>query len=231
MKQNGEHESPWGAASQKAKSTTYRDSESTARTAHSIGIEVHGGRAIVLIPAGSRTPVARAMTFTTVADGQRAVEVRVVRCSPALGSRDPADSASRHPTDSIRPTGVAGRFLVPLRTGRRGEARIDIGISLDQEGIIRAWGVDRSTGARQEGTFAGLWALPPQARAPAVTALARRMDADLARPEFEGMTTLRGGGTLVAALAEQRVDGPGLAALAGEIDGIRRSTAEPPVRL
>ena len=51
------------------------------RTAQSIGIEVHGGRAIVLIPAGSRTPVARAMTFTTVADGQRAVEVRVVRCS------------------------------------------------------------------------------------------------------------------------------------------------------
>jgi hypothetical protein len=126
---------------------------------------------------------------------------------------------------------VAGRFLVSLRTGRRGEARIDIGISLDQEGVIRAWGVDRSTGARQEGTFAGLWALPPQARPPAVTALARRLDADLARPEFEGMTTLRGGGMLVAALAEQRVDGPGLAALAGEIDGMRRSTAEPPVRL
>jgi molecular chaperone DnaK (HSP70) len=231
VKQNGEHGSPWGAASQ--------DAKSTARTAHNIGIEIHGGRAIVLIPAGSRTPVARAMTFTTVADGQRAVEVRVVRCAPASGSRQPADSASpysadsasRHPTDSIRPAGVAGRFLVPLRTGRRGEARIDIGISLDQEGVIRAWGVDRSTGARQEGTFAGLWALPPEARHPAVTALARRLDADLARPEFEGMTTLRGGGMLAAALAEQRVDGPGLAAVAGEIDGMRRSTAEPPVRL
>jgi molecular chaperone DnaK (HSP70) len=57
------------------------------RTADSIGIEVHGGRAIVLIPAGSRIPVARAMTFTTVADGQRAVEVRVVRCGTAVSRR------------------------------------------------------------------------------------------------------------------------------------------------
>jgi molecular chaperone DnaK (HSP70) len=190
------------------------------RTAQSIGIEVHGGRAIVLIPAGSRTPVARAMTFTTVADGQRAVEVRVVRCSTG--------GAARHPEDSARPSGVVGRFLVPgLRTGRRGQARIDIGISLDREGVIRAWGVDRSTGARQEATFAGLWALPPGARPRALSALAQRVDAELARPEFEGIAARN----VMREPAEQEADGPGLAALAGEIDSIRRSTAEPPVRL
>jgi molecular chaperone DnaK (HSP70) len=198
--------------------------ETAVRTAHSIGIEVHGGRAIVLIPAGSRTPVARAMTFTTVADGQRAVEVRVVRCT----------------AETSRPAGVVGRFLVPgLRTGMRGAARIDIGISLDRQGVIRAWGVDRSSGARQEATFAGLWALPPRARPQALTALARRVDSELARPEFESRPSLRDERSLVGVRAGPGAesagyvdaDGEVLAALAGEIDSIRRSTADPPVRI
>jgi hypothetical protein len=220
----------------------------SARTAHSIGIEVHGGRAIVLIPAGSRTPVARAMTFTTVADGQRAVEVRIVRCAPgdaechdaksagyvdakSAGYVD-AKSAGYVGAESVRPSGVVGRFLVPgLRTGRRGEARIDIGISLDQEGVLRAWGADRSTGARQEATFAGLWALAHQARTQALSALARRVDVELAGTEFEDIPAFRNESVLIKASAGQGVNGPALAALAGEIDSIRRSTAEPPVRL
>ena len=210
--------------------------ETAVRTAHSIGIEVHGGRAIVLIPAGSRTPVARAMTFTTVADGQRAVEVRVVRCS----------------SETSLPSGVVGRFLVPgLRTGMRGAARIDIGISLDRQGVIRAWGVDRFTGARQEATFAGLWALPARARPQALSALARRVESELARPEFESLPSLRDERPLVGVSAESAVfvgaesagyvdaesagyvdaDGEVLAALAGEIDSIRRSTSDPPVRI
>lgn len=205
---------------------------SSARTAYSIGIEVHGGRAIVLIPAGSRTPVARAMTFTTVADGQRAVEVRVVRCGAGKSApRYSADSASGC-AESTRPSGVVGRFLVTgLRTGRRGEARIDIGISLDREGVIRAWGADRSSGARQEATFAGLWALAPQARPAALFALARRLDAELARPDFANIPGLRNEDRLMDELVGQGANGSTLAALAGEIDSIRRSTAEPPVRL
>ncbi|MGA2640691.1 MAG: Hsp70 family protein [Spirochaetia bacterium] len=199
-----------------------------ARTAHGIGIEVHGGRAVALIPAGSRTPVARAMTFTTVADGQRAVEVRVVRCSTDCL---PQLSAGYRGADTARPAGVVGRFLVPgLRTGRRGEARIDIGISLDTEGVIRAWGVDRSTGARQEATFAGFWALAPEARPVALSGLARKVDAELARPEFEEAPALRKEGRLMKKLPGEVPDGPGLAALAGEIHSIRRSTAEHPVR-
>ena len=182
------------------------------RTADSIGIEVHGGRAIVLIPAGSRIPVARAMTFTTVADGQRAVEVRVVRCGPG------------------RPRGIVGRFLVHgLRSGRRGEARIDIGVSLDREGIIRAWGADRSTGTRQEAAFAGMWALAPEARPRALSALARRVKEELALPEFEESPGLRDEGRLLRGLGNGD-GGAVLAALAGEIDSLRRSTADPPVR-
>ncbi len=207
-------------AAQNPRNTAARNPRNTAaRTSHSIGIEVDGGRAVVLIPAGSRTPVARAMTFTTVADGQRAVEVRIVRCVAASGAL---------PT---RPAGVVGRFLLPgLRNGNRGDARIDIGISLDAEGVIRAWGVDRWTGARQEATFAGLWALAPGARAGALSALARKVDAELARPEFEDAPRLRNEGRLLNELAGRSPDGPALAALAGEILTVRRSTVEPPVR-
>jgi len=178
------------------------------RTVHGIGIEVHGGRAIVLIPAGSRTPVARAMTFTTVTDGQLAVEVRVVRCGK----------------ESDRPLGVVGRLLVPrVRTGRRGEARIDIGISLDRDGVLRAWGADRSSGVRQEATFAGLWALGLHARPGGLTARLTARARSRA-PAREGLPD-KG-----LAMSDAVTDGSACAALAGEIDGLRRWTAEPPVR-
>jgi hypothetical protein len=133
------------------------------RIVRDLGVMIHGGQAVVLLAAGSRAPCARAMTFTTITDGQRAIEIRVVRCGPRAA-----------------PDGEVGRFLLPgLRGGPRGEARIDIGLSLDHAGILRAWGADRSTGARQEACFAGAWALDPAARPAALAALMRRMDAEL----------------------------------------------------
>jgi molecular chaperone DnaK (HSP70) len=192
------------------------------RTIQGIGIEVHGGRAVVLIASGSRTPVARAMTFTTVADGQSAVEVRIVRCSlPGAGS-----APARDPQTS-RPQGVVGRFLVPgLRRSRCGEARIDIGVSLDREGVIRAWGRDRHTGARQEATLPGLWALPARVRPGAVSRLARRLESDL---ELQWAHGLQSEGRLLRWHAEEAAGGPFLAALAGELDVLRRSAVEPPL--
>jgi hypothetical protein len=184
-----------------------------ARTARSIGIEVHGGRAIVLIPAGCRLPVARAMTFTTVADGQGAVEVRVVRCAR-----------------TERPAGVVGRFLVAgLRRGPGGSARIDVGISLDREGIIRAWGVDRHTGARQECAFPGLWALAPRSMSPALSRMGRRVGSELAGHDLVGAPALREEARLLRAPAGQGPGGPLLAALLGEIASRRRQGLEPPL--
>ena len=196
------------------------------RTIQHIGIEVHGGSAVVLIPAGSRTPVARAMTFTTVADGQGAVEVRVVRCVPAGESAEPA---ARRPFPG-RPAGVVGRFLVPgLRRGVRGEARIDIGLSLDRQGVIRAWGADRHTGARQEAAFPGLWALPPDSRPQALNRLAGLLEDYLEHPPREA-EVLKAEGRLVRAHAAEEGEGAFLAALAGEIDAVLRSTVHPPVK-
>jgi hypothetical protein len=196
--------------------------------AHDIGIEIHGGRAVVLLAEGSRTPCARAMTFTTVADGQRAIEIRVVRTAPS-GS----------------PSDVIGRFLLPgLRAGPRGEARIDIGLSLDREGVLRAWGVDRSSGARQEACFAGGWALAPESRPEALAALFRRVDNELDR-------AVGAGGVPTGALRRERdglaawargctaADGERMAAdcelalatLAGEMESLHRSFgAAVPVR-
>jgi molecular chaperone DnaK len=197
------------------------------RTIHSVGIEVHGGRAVVLIPRGCRTPVARAMTFTTVADGQGAVEVRIVRCIPAGAGRAPWTAPAAHDPQISRPDGVVGRFLVPgLRPARRGEARIDIGVSLDREGVLRAWGRDRHTGALQAGTFPGSWALPPAARAAAASRLARRLEADLEIRDEHG---LRPEGRLLRRHAEEATGGPFLAALAGELDTPQRSAVQPPL--
>ncbi len=188
------------------------------RTVQHIGIEVHGGSAVVLIPAGSRTPVARAMTFTTVADGQGAVEVRVVRCAGRTAPQ-PGDA-----TTASRPAGVVGRFLVPgLRRAARGEARIDIGISLDREGIIRAWGADRHTGARQEAAFPGQWALPYESREPALSRLSGIVRQQLERLP-RGAADLAAEGQLLAERAAEGGGGAFLAALAGEIDTLRRGS-------
>ena len=206
------------------------------RTVQHIGIEVHGGSAVVLIPAGSRTPVARAMTFTTVADGQGAVEVRVVRCvgageaAPGAGARTGGAPLAGRPAGG-RPAGVVGRFLVPgLRRGARGEARIDIGISLDRHGVIRAWGADRQTGARQEAAFPGLWALPSQSRPQALNRLAGLLEEYLEHPPREA-AALQAEGRLLVAHASDAGGGAFLAALAGEIDAVLRSTAHPPVEV
>jgi molecular chaperone DnaK (HSP70) len=183
------------------------------RITQSIGIEAYGGATVVLLPAGSLTPVARAMTFTTVADGQRAVEVRVVRCSTRG-----------------RPSGVVGRFLVTgLRSGPAGEARIDIGLSLDREGVMRAWGVDRHTGARQEAAFPGLWALEAGARPRAVSRLAARVAAELARNDVAGSAELRQEAGRLQGTPNDVPCGPFLAAVLGEIATRRRATLEPPV--
>ena len=66
---------------------------SPVRAARSIGVEIYGGDVVVLIAEGSRTPVAHAMTFTTVADGQKAVEIRIVRRGPGLARRTGGEDA------------------------------------------------------------------------------------------------------------------------------------------
>lgn len=131
-------------------------------TTCSLGIEIQGGRAVVLIPEGSLAPVARAQTFTTVADGQRALEIRVVRCDPW---RSPAVLIVRF-------------LLAGIRSGRRGEARIEIGMALDSGCGLRAWAAESESGARQEVFCSGFFAFPPDARVKSLARLLRHFSAD-----------------------------------------------------
>ena len=74
-----------------------------------------------------------------------------------------------------------------------------------------------------------MWALDPETRPRALSALARRITTELARPEFEDMAGLRTESRLLRELG--RGEGSeALAALAGEIDSMRRWRADPPVR-
>lgn len=175
-----------------------------ARTTQNIGIEISGGKAVALIGAGSRTPVARTMTFTTVADGQSAIEVRVVRCLTG------------------RCAGPAiGRFvLAGVRPAPRGEARIDIGLSLDGDGVLRAWGADRSSGARQESRFPGAWALNVAGRAAALRSLASLLD------DREAVYGSAGRGGLAVPSTDRET---ALATLAGEIECVRRFRGQRPL--
>jgi hypothetical protein len=110
------------------------------RTARSLGIEILGGRAVALVPEGSSAPCARSRVFTTVTDGQRAVEIRIVTCR--------GDRALSSP--------VARFLLAGIRRGPRGEARIEIGLSLEAGGMLRAWAREAAGSAREEVSFSGL---------------------------------------------------------------------------
>ena len=107
-------------------------------TGCALGIEVDGGRTVVLIREGAPIPAAGRMVFTTVADGQPAVEIPVVEVS------------------GLPPRAVTiGRFLLAgFPVGRRGSPRIEVALALDEQGVLHARARDGSSGACQEVTFA-----------------------------------------------------------------------------
>jgi hypothetical protein len=110
------------------------------RTARSLGIEILGGRAVALMPERSSAPCTRSRVFTTVTDGQRAVEIRIVACR--------GDRAVSSP--------VVRFLLAGIRRGPRGEARIEIGLSLETGGMLRAWACEAAGNAREEVIFSGI---------------------------------------------------------------------------
>ncbi len=107
-------------------------------TGCALGIEVDGGRTVVLIREGAPIPAAGRMVFTTVADGQPAVEIPVVEVS------------------GLPPRAVTiGRFLLAgFPIGRRGSQRIEVALALDERGVLHARARDGRSGACQEVTFA-----------------------------------------------------------------------------
>jgi molecular chaperone DnaK (HSP70) len=110
------------------------------RTSRGLGIVILGGRAVVLMPEGTPAPFSRSRVFTTVTDGQRAVEIRVVACSGERPMYPP----------------VARFLLAGIRRGARGQARIEIGLSLQADGLLHAWAAEFGGMAREEVFFPGI---------------------------------------------------------------------------
>lgn len=120
-----------------------------ARALCGLGIGVEGGRTILLIREGTPVPARGRMLFTTVADGQLAVEIPIVRVSgvPARAS-------------------TIGRFILSgFAVSRRGAPRIEVGLAIDGNGVLHAHARDSASGACQEVTFARGVPAPTVARA------------------------------------------------------------------
>lgn len=141
----------------------------------SFGLEIDGNEFIPLIGKNTPMPVTRSKAFTTVADDQRTVEIHVLQ------------GESRRASDNLS----MGRFILTgIRTGRKGEPRIEVEFSIDGDEILHVRAKDVDTGAAQGVTIApGPGGFRPDSlrRLASLIARAREM-----APDFSGDRILAG---------------------------------------
>ncbi|MBB6481933.1 Hsp70 family protein [Spirochaeta isovalerica] len=107
-------------------------------TSHSLGVEIDDGTFIPIIRKNSPLPSIQFKTFTTVADNQRSVEIKILE-----GENRQAALNSPY-----------GRFLLSgIRQGRRGDARIKVAFKVDTDGLLHVKAKDMDTGIRQNIIF------------------------------------------------------------------------------
>ncbi len=103
----------------------------------SLGIETVGDQFTVLIPRNSSIPIKKSQVFSTAADMQTEVHVRVFQ-----GER-PNASANK----------LLGNFsLVGLPPVPRGVPQIEVTFDIDANGIVHVSAKDKATGKEQAGT-------------------------------------------------------------------------------
>jgi len=101
----------------------------------SLGIETLGGVFTRLIPKNTSIPTTKAQTFTTAADGQTSVEVKVFQ-----GERE-----------MVVDNKMLGEFnLVGIRPAPKGAPKIEVQFDIDANGIVTAKATDKDTGKAQE---------------------------------------------------------------------------------
>lgn len=101
----------------------------------SLGIETLGGVFTRLINKNTNIPTTKSQTFTTAADGQTVVEIKVYQ-----GEREMcADNK------------MLGQFqLVGIRSAPKGSPQIEVTFDIDANGIVTAKATDKDTGKAQE---------------------------------------------------------------------------------
>lgn len=97
-----------------------------------LSIELADGRCIPILRKNQSVPAAHTRVFTTVDDGQTEADVHIVQGQQVLARRNRS----------------LGRFtLENIKNGERGEARIAVTVSVNEDGVVRIDAGDRDTGA------------------------------------------------------------------------------------
>ncbi|MCF7928006.1 MAG: Hsp70 family protein [Spirochaetales bacterium] len=103
-------------------------------TPFSLGVEIDEGNYIPVLRRHSPIPSTKSMTFTTIANNQRSVEIHVLQ----------GESEAALENVSL------GRFLLSgIRAAPRGEPMIEVVFSMDADGLLNVEAWDQDTGARQ----------------------------------------------------------------------------------
>jgi molecular chaperone DnaK len=106
----------------------------------SLGIETLGGVMTKLIERNTTIPTTKSQTFTTAADGQTAVQVKVFQ-----GEREMA-----------RDNKMLGDFqLTGIPPAPRGVPKIDVAFDIDHNGIVKVSAKDQATGKEQQIVITG----------------------------------------------------------------------------
>jgi len=101
----------------------------------SLGIETLGGVMTPLITANTTIPTKKSSVFSTAADNQTEVEIKVLQGDRAMA----ADNK------------VLGRFnLVGIPPAPKGVPQIEVGFDIDANGIVNVSAKDKSTGKEQK---------------------------------------------------------------------------------
>eukprot|EP00968_Pinguiococcus_pyrenoidosus_P000399 scaffold28_cov312-Pinguiococcus_pyrenoidosus.AAC.10 len=100
----------------------------------SLGIETLGGIMTVLIPRNTTIPTKQTQEFTTAADNQSQVQIKVLQ-----GERKMASDNK-----------LLGQFdLVGIPPARKGQPKIEVSFDIDADGIMNVSAKDKATGATQ----------------------------------------------------------------------------------
>ncbi len=180
----------------------------------SLGIETFGGLMNAILPRNSTIPVKRGEVFTTAADGQRAMKIRVLQ-----GEREMA-----------RDNWLLGEFEVAFDPAPRGVARVGVQFEIDADGILRVLARNLATGEEQRITVKSAVDVSDDAVEKMVAESAEHAFADMAERRWTEAALkageLLGAARRALATLEERVGGErrrAVEALVAEVEAAKAS--------
>ncbi len=104
----------------------------------SLGLEIEGGSAEVIIPANATIPVSQKKVFSTVADNQTEVEIKILQGN------------SNRATENV----TLGRFILGgIELAKKGEPKVEVEFDINVDGIMNVRARDTKTGAARSVTI------------------------------------------------------------------------------